>query len=282
MRRARAWVFAATIGWALAPVASAGDPLGDALVAKFATCFETQGGTLTDDDRAVLAASGADLSQAAGITVNGVPCAGELPEGAERPSAAACAAAVDALECDGFAGDLTDANANLAALPPAPEWATAYAHALLGRTLDCYSAETGTAATPEERAQLDGYGTELASGIGAASNGGACTVHTDALTACTQWLGSRSCDALLADLNGMLGQTTAATNDVPATTTTSADGIDVETADEGALDQRLADAQADRQSTVSQLLGPCAALVDCSSDLDATLDAQPASDDAER
>ena len=92
MRRARAWVFATTLGWALAPVASAGDPLGDALVAKFATCFETQGGTLTDDDRAVLAASGADLSQAAGITVNGVPCAGELPEGAERPSAAACAA----------------------------------------------------------------------------------------------------------------------------------------------------------------------------------------------
>ncbi len=282
MRRAHRWVLAIALGWALAAVASAGDPLGDALVAKFATCFEARGGTLTDDDRAVLAASGADLSQAAGISVNGVPCVGELPEGAQRPSAEACAAAVDAISCEAFAGDLTEANANLAALPPAPEWATAYVHALLGRTLDCYSAETGTAATPEERAQLDGYGAELASGIGVASSGGACTVHTDALTACTQWLGSRPCDALLADLNGMLGQTTGATSEAPAATTTSADGVDVETADEAALDQRLADAQADRQSTASQLLGPCAALVDCSSDLDATLDAQPASDDAER
>ncbi|MFN7950128.1 MAG: hypothetical protein U0610_00230 [bacterium] len=274
MSRSREWALAATLGWALAPAASAGDPLGDALVTKFASCFEAQGGTLTEDDRAVLAASSSDLARVASTAVDGVPCSGELPQGSAPPSVEACVAAVEALSCDGFAGDLTKANASLSALPPPPEWATAYAQALMGRTLDCYAAEAGSAPTPDQRAQLDGFGAELASGVGAATSGGACTIHTDALATCTEWLRGRACDALLGDLATLLGQ--GSSEGPTAASTTSADGIDVESADEAALDQRLAAAQAERQATSSQLIGPCAALIDCSTDLDATLDAQPA------
>lgn len=251
----------------------AGDPLGDALVAKFGACFEAQGGTLGDEDRAVLASASADLVAAADVTVNGVSCGAAPAPDVTPPSAEACVAAANALPCDDFGADVGHESASLAALPPPPPWAVSYVQALLGRTSDCYAAEVGSPVTAEQRVQLDGFGSELASGIGVAASGDACKVHDDQLASCTSWLAARACDALLGDLERMLGQGGEASGESQAPATTTAEGIDVETASDAEVDAKLAAAQSDRQATASQLIGPCAALVDCSTDLDATLDA---------
>lgn len=254
--------------------ARAEDPLGAALVAKFVACFEAQGGALGDDDRAVLDAASADLAAAADVSVNGVSCGAPAAPDVTPPSPEACASAVNALPCDDFGADLERESAALAALPPPPAWAVTYVQALLGRTSECYVAEVGSPVTAEQRAQLDGFGNELASGIGAAASGDACKVHEDQLASCTSWLTARACDALLTDLNHMLGQGGEASGESPAPAPTTADGVDVETASEAEVDAKLAAAQSDRQSAAGQLIGPCAALVDCSTDLDATLDAE--------
>ncbi len=258
----------------------AGDPLGDALVAKFGACFEAQGGALSDEDRAVLASASGDLVAAADVTVNGVSCGAAAAPDVTPPSAEACVAAANALPCDDFGAGIDHESASLAALPPPPPWAVTYVQALLGRTETCYAAEVGSPVTTDQRAQLDGFGNELASGIGVAASGGACKVHEDQLASCTSWLAARACDALLTDLDHMLGQgsESSAEGGTPAPsaapTTTTADGVDVDTATDEELDAKLAAAQSDRQSAASQLIGPCAALVDCSTDLDAMLDAE--------
>lgn len=270
----------AVAGVALAMPAGtrAGDPVGDALVARFGACFEAQGGVLSEEDRAVLASASPDLAAAADITVDGVSCGAGVAPDVTSPGTEACIAAANALECDAFGADLGRESDSLAALPPPPPWAVSYVGALLGRTSECYAAEVGAPVSAEQRAQLEGFGTELASGIGVAASGDACKVHEDQLASCTSWLAARACDALLGDLDRMLGQSDGSADGTvappPVMTTTTADGLDVETANEAEVDEKLAAAQSDRQSAASQLIGPCAALVDCSTDLDATLDAE--------
>lgn len=278
-RRAAVVMTVASVALTMPVGTRAGDPVGDALIARFGACFEAQGGVLSEEDRAVLSSSSSDLAAAADVTVDGVSCVASAAPDVTPPGTEACVAAANALGCDAFGADLGRESESLAALPPPPPWAVSYVGALLGRTSECYAAEVGAPVTAEQRAQLEGFGTELASGIGVAASGDTCKVHEDQLASCTSWLAARACDALLADLGHMIGQGSepsgagGAPTPPAAPATTTADAVDVDTASDAEVDAKLAAAQSDRQSAASQLIGPCAALVDCSTDLDATLDA---------
>ena len=173
--------------WGLAQpgAALAEDPAAAAVIKKFVDCYKQAGGELTEADVTALEAGGGSLLGA--LEQAGGPCAG---------ASGTCAEVLSNLSCEDFEEALTAAFAPSLPDGPAPAWAQTLAEAVTSKIVECYEAEQGAAATPDEKEKVSGFGDTMASALGLITSAGGCAVDASVLGTCTKALEAIPCAAL--------------------------------------------------------------------------------------
>ena len=110
-----------------------------------------------------------------------------------------CAADVATWSCETLSTNLEDAMTGGLGGGPAPPWAHAYAGAMGGKVVECFTVEVGVPPTPEQAADIHTYENILAGAMG--SMGNACLLNQDRFTQCLSDIGTISCDALAAQIS---------------------------------------------------------------------------------
>lgn len=162
--------------------------LGRALADRFVTCAGSEGGAVSEGDRALIADSVAPLGAAVARALGAPGCVGQEAE-------ARCVETVRSAECDALARGLRDAPAAMAAAPT-PAWAQGHARTLVDRISACLASERDGGASDEEIAALDGLRTSLGATLGMLVASGRCRIEENALSTCALSMPALSCEAL--------------------------------------------------------------------------------------
>ena len=118
---------------------------------------------------------------------------------ADDDAALACAAEVATWSCGRLYSELEGAMSGSLGGAEPPAWATAYASAMGGKVIECFTEEAGQPPTDEQIADIETYQNLLAGPLGSA--GAACILNEARFSECMSGVSLMSCEALAAQIS---------------------------------------------------------------------------------